>query len=372
MIQDGNPQSVLSQSITDRLAYFHRYTMAHPKLLDAAHTLMQAIEEPAGISLIFLFGPSGVGKSTLLRRLQQRLLEAAQPNLEIDKGRIPIAGIEAATPEFSNFDWKDFYLRGLAAIQAPSMELVQYSLPTTLKLRFAFEQGLEKRRLTVFYVDEAQNLAKVASGRKLRDQTDCIKSLANLTRVQFILAGTYELLVLRNLNAQLCRRSLDIHFSRYRAENPDDLAAFRNIVQTFQRQLPVLEEPDLVRHWEFCFERSLGCVGILKDWLSRALSVALSENATTLTLKHLELQAWSLDRCSVMLAEAKEGEDQLNPPSSPSQLRMALGLDPAPPETHSLPSSTAVKRSKQKVGQPRPQRRPIQGGTQQDGVPHSV
>ena len=144
-------------------------------------------------------------------------------------------------------------------------------------------------------MDEAQNLGKVASGRKLRDQTDCLKSLANLGKTRFLLSGTYELLMLRNLSAQLCRRTLDIHFPRYRAEVEQDIRAFKSVVQTFQRYLPLAETPDLLECWDLCYERSIGCVGILKDWLSRTLSAVLERDdmALTLTRKDLERHAWS-------------------------------------------------------------------------------
>ncbi len=286
--QEGFPLTLLKQPTIDRIAYFKHYTIPHPALLKAAQKLMGAIDEPAGVSLMFLFGPTGVGKTTLLRRITQKLIAAALPVLEQDKGCIPIAGVEVATPEFSNFDWKDFYLRALAAVQDPCINLPIHSRITNLKLRTALETALRNRQLKVFYIDEAQNLGKVASGRKLRDQTDCIKSLANLTRVQFVLAGTYDLLMLRNLSAQLCRRSIDVHLPRYRAENTEDLRAFKGVVQTFQHHLPLQKEPDLLQHWDFCYERSVGSVGILKDWLSRALASALEEGAMSLTIKHLD------------------------------------------------------------------------------------
>jgi AAA domain len=360
---EGFPLTLLKQPVVERVAYFHRYTMAHPKLLEAAQKVMHTLAEPAGIALIFLFGPTGVGKSTLLRRITQKMLESALPTLEEDTGYIPIAGVEAATPEFRNFDWKDFYLRALKALQEPTIHFPMHQRLTNLKLRTLVESALHQRHLRLFYIDEAQNLAKVASARTLQDQTDCIKSLANLTGVQFVLAGTYALLVLRNLNAQLCRRSMDVHFPRYRAENTEDLKAFRGIVQTFQRHLPLPEEPDLLCHWEFCYERSIGCVGIFKDWLSRALVAALEEGAKTLTVQHLETHAWSLEQCMVLLADAKAGEAQLEPQTARSTLRIALGLEVAPmPVSQPLEASVKPRQHGRPVGQPLPKRRPVGGG----------
>ena len=59
-------------------------------------------------------------------------------------------------------------------------------------------------------MDEAQHLKKFASGRRLLDQMDILKSLASLTDTIHVLIGTYELLGLADLSAQLNRRSREI------------------------------------------------------------------------------------------------------------------------------------------------------------------
>ena len=86
-------------------------------------------------------------------------------------------------------------------------------------LRVALESAIRQRRPLAFLVDEAQHLAKIAGGRKLQDQLDCVKSLAIRTQTVHVLAGTYDLLILRQLSGQLSRRTRHIHFAlprRYR------------------------------------------------------------------------------------------------------------------------------------------------------------
>jgi hypothetical protein len=118
-------------------------------------------------------------------------------------------------------------------------------------------------------------LAKIASGRRLLDQLDVIKSIANRTQTVHVLYGTYDLLAFRNLNGQLSRRSIDVHFPRYRTDFADDRQAFIGVLRSLAQQLPLAEPPDLAADWEFLYERSIGCVGVLKQWLIRALSAAL-------------------------------------------------------------------------------------------------
>src|SRR6516162_4463775 len=198
------------------------------------------------------------------------------------------------------------------------------------------------------------------SGRKLQDQLDSIKSLANLTNTVHVLVGTYELLPFRNLSAQLSRRSIDIHFPRYRADRPEDRAAFQSVLFTFQRHLPLRGESDLLQHLDYCYERSVGCVGVLKDWLMRALALALTGESPVITRKILEQTAWSVCQCERMAKEALEGEaDLVENEESRGRLRKLLSLDPAAflrPDPAIPPRNVlrVASNTKGRVGQRRP------------------
>jgi hypothetical protein len=176
-------------------------------------------------------------------------------------------------------------------------------------------------------LDEAQHLARVGPGRRLSDQLDVVKSIANYTKTVHVLLGTYGLLAFRNLSAQLSRRSFDIHFPRYRAEDPGDRKAFLTVLRSFEQQLPLSEPPELVNEWEYLYERSIGCVGVLKDWLVRALTAVLRRGDCALTFRELKMQALNVSQCDKMLAEALEGEVRLGESSvERARFRTRLGL----------------------------------------------
>ncbi len=376
----GFSPELLKQPPTERLAYFENYTVAHPRLMEVYDILMRTIAEPAGASFIFVYGASGVGKTTLRLRVEQKLTELALSLLESDRGRVPVVGVEAVAPESRNFNWKDYYTRALIALEEP---LIDYKFDYGVRgisrdnfgkinfgskvyapaLRRALENALKHRHPDVFFVDEAQHFSKMASGHKLQDQLDCLKSLANMTGILHCLLGTYELLTFRNLSGQLSRRSVDIHFRRYCADNPEDVKAFKSVLLTFQQHMPLAQTPDLVSHWEYFYERTLGCVGILKNWLTRAFKDALNREAATVSLKYLQQRAWSVAQCKRMFKEIQEGERQLSETEADVQnLRSALGLGAksiAPPEE--TPKTT---RPSKKVGKRKPKRDPI--GVQED------
>ena len=140
--------------------------------------------------------------------------------------------------------------------------------------RYAVEQAVRYRRPVAITIDEAQHLGKIPSGRRLLDQLDVVKSIANQTKTVHVLLGTYDLLAFRNLNGQLSRRSIDVHLARYHAEDSDDRQTFINVVRSFEKELPFEDPPDLVRDWEFLYERSLGCISVLKEWLVQAATAS--------------------------------------------------------------------------------------------------
>ncbi len=376
MNQRKFPCNLLDKSISERVAYFEDYKVNHPKLQQVFKLVMDSIRKPDGASLIAVYGPTGVGKTTLRLKIEQKLLEEALPQLKQDRGKIPVIGVEAVAPESGNFNWKDYYTRALMALEEPLIEhkiAFDYNIPgirrndqgvvlikqsaSTAKLRQALEKALYHRRPDIFFVDEAQHLSKMSSGQKLQTQLDCLKSLANMTGVLHGLFGTYELLIFRDLSAQLSRRTIDIHFSRYRLDNSQDLKAFKNVLFTFQRHLPLEQEPDIVNRWDYFYERSLGCVGILKDWLTRALRDALEEGAKTITDKHLKRRAWSVAQCKRMLQEITEGESQLKETEQDvSDLRKSLGLDQDLIAETAETTSKSKKKNPRRVAQRKPKR----------------
>jgi len=340
------PRGLLKQPWTARLEYFRTYTMAHPCLVEARDGLLNAIHEVPPNSLILVLGPTGVGKTTLRAKIEQMLIAQVLPSLAADPGRIPVVSTECVAPEAGSFSWRAHFRRLLLQMEEP---LVDYKIDPEAPVRIAnnivrftpseravgaeyqhaVERALAFRRPAAVLIDEAQHLAKMGSGRRLADQLDVIKSLANRTKTVHVLFGTYELLAFRNLSAQLSRRSIDIHFPRYRLANPGDATAFRTVLRSFEQQLPFQEPPNLVREWEYLYERSIGCTGILKDWLMRALVSVSRRNSDLLTRNDLELHAPSVGQCDKMLSEALEGESRLMEcKEERSRLRARLGLVP--------------------------------------------
>src|SRR5713226_4607343 len=81
------------------------------------------------------------------------------------------------------------------------------------------------------------------------------------------------------------------------------------------------------QNWEMLYARSLGCIGLLKLHLIRALALALTEHAQTITETHLRTAAPSEDRVKEMLSAALAGEEDLTEPEGADErLLELLGL----------------------------------------------
>jgi len=338
------PKEILLESVEKRAAWFEQYAkVEHPIMENIVEDLVERIKNPAGSNLIMVVGPTGVGKTTVqelvVRKIYQWALEQKDMN-----NRIPITGLELPSPELGRFNWKAYYKRALEALNEPLIDfkvdydslkkddsrtrISPYDKRTSPELRRSLEKAFYYRRPLAFLIDEAQHFSNIANGKTLHLQLDVIKSLANISGVLHILVGHYELADFINLSGQLSRRVTDIHFARYNATNIDELKHFVNVIANLQKQLPLEKEPDLINHYDFIYERTLGCVGILKDWLSRCLISTLNNGEVTISLQSLKKCALSISKIEVMMEEIKVGEDKFNEDKDKiSELRVKMGLD---------------------------------------------
>lgn len=286
-----------------------------------------------------------MGKTTLSNNIEKEILLKEQERMRADSGYIPIVRIEAPAPELSRFAWGDFYKRTLVQLKEPLIEQkgTDEFEPGQRKvrkgggvpdLRRSVENCFRHRSTWAFLIDEAQHLTRIPHARHLKDQMETIKSMASLSAVRIIMVGTYELLDLLSLNGQLARRTGVIHFPRYRYEVADEFKAFQNLLGMFQNRLPLPCEPLLADQAETIYLGTLGCVGLVKDWFSRALWRALDEGSSKLTAAHLKASTYHSSSLKKIAEEIREGESRLAEDfECEKSIRLLLGMPqgrPAP------------------------------------------
>ena len=377
------PADLLSKESDERIRWFKEVVfIKHRNITHALEAIRIAISEPPDGAIINLFGPAGTGKTTVLRKAEQAIIRAALPTL--DPGCIPFLLLEAPGPDRGTFDWLDFYIRALIALkevlikhkvrfdeETGKVKRINFNGRDVREARRIYEDTLVHRGVKYVGVDEAHNFATIAKGRRLFDQTECIKSLGSFGKVLQILAGSYRLLDLRSLSGQVSRRSVSIHLSNYNADREEDVKEYRKAILTFQQRMPYPDPPDLEKHWEYLYVYSCGCVGVLKDWLTKAYRLSLKESHDTLKLKHLEKTALSkkdLDRLSL---EIWEGQQRLaNEEGSETieriKARLGFGQTVTSAESPKPPPRSNSGSRRQRAGEPNPQRFPV--AVETDGV----
>ena len=186
----------------------------------------------------------------------------------------------------------------------------------------------ERGDVRAVVLDEAQYMARVPSARSQADQLDVTKDSVDRTGISHLLSGTYELSLMVAASDQLARRSWVVDFPPYGSSESEQVA-FQQILGPLVRALPLADPhrswAELRDHLRDLYVGSLGCVGTLKEWLERALRLALEDKA--------QFVGWPLmERCRkpdselLKIAEEIRAHREIKKPAR-AEIERALGLD---------------------------------------------
>jgi len=269
--------------------------------------------------LVFIFGPAGIGKTALCHYIIGVVIEALKDMLMKDREWIPIS-YNGLDDKWERYSWREFYRTGMEGIQEP---LIDYKIlprspsesayvptgkPSIDRMGHAYVDAFILRRVIAALVDNANILGLVRAASK---ETITYPLIGLRKVLPHYLFGTYDLLPLINQNGQVARRARILHYSRYHLGIGEELKEFVTALNSFANRLPFYEPPDLKKHYEYIFGGCIGCVGLLRDWLSYALEVALDENAKTISLEHLKRTRLDENSLKQLEQEATNGERML-------------------------------------------------------------
>ena len=319
-----NPQTSTPTTTPETTKQGHR--IRHPRIACAIEECQLMLTPGSGANLILVCGPTGVGKSTLGDFLVSEELKLQAEAMAEHPGFIPAIRVEASSSGEKEFSWRLFYQYILHALEgdldAPrtaygvdpdSGRVVRPRGNNTNRLsglRTAVERSLRSRGTRFIVVDEAVNMFGQCPPARLTQQLNTLKSLSNEYGVQWVLLGSYDLFDLMSLSGQLARRAHIIHFSRYRLDHESDIRYFNGCLRQLVKNIPELQNLDLVRYAEAFQQNTLGCIGTLRELLMR-----LARQVTN--------KGWSEEAlCKALLTETQvtqitrevlEGEERIAP-----------------------------------------------------------
>jgi len=269
-----------------RLQAFIDFKVKHPRLEEIDHTLMQAIRGHRTYTLRPLYGASDVGKSTVLKHVAERCRAE-----ETDPLCVPVVEVQASPEDIGASARLDYYRQILA-----------------------------------------QHLMSVDTPHKPASQLDWLKTLTNRTNVLHVLAGNFDLYDFCHLHGQAGRRMRDLYFPHYHFDTPTECEEFVGALRSLLEHVPlIVDVPGLLTHWRWFGEWSLGCIGVLSDWLVETADALCKRGETTFTIDALQKHALLPDLRARMEREARAGEFKMDQAKAQSEqeLQRLLG-NPAP------------------------------------------
>ncbi|TMC17532.1 MAG: ATP-binding protein, partial [Chloroflexi bacterium] len=267
----------LEPTLQTRLEAFIDFKVKHPRLEEMDRDLMRLIQGHRRYTMLALYGTTGVGKSTVISRVAKRLREE-----EPDPLAVPVVTIRAspedigASARLVDFRQVLAQLQGHVGVRDRVKNLPLFTNPEKksrdpaewLDMRAAVQYALSLLRVKVVFVDEGQHLMYVDAPHKPTAQLDWLKTFTDQTNVLHVLVGNFDVYDFCHLNAQAARRMRDLPFHRYHLNQITECSEFATALRTFLEKVPLdVDVPDLLSHWRWFGEWSLGCIGVLSDWL---------------------------------------------------------------------------------------------------------
>lgn len=354
------------------LEEFKRLRIDHPKMLYVQEQAENALMSRDGSFLLLVIGPTHVGKSSLLKRLVYERLERLKREGLLPDWAVPALYFEVI-PGDKSFSWK----ANIESLLIEQKEIltnfkVEYpdrregtfsgkppglsGRPTEHALRRTLENFLHQKKVEFMCLDEAANLLHLGSGKRLRHQADFLKSIANRSRAKIILGGSFDVYPLIGQTAQLSSRSEIVNFDRYDPSDESDQEAFFGILCTFESFLPFPEkENTLTPYLSLLMENSVGCVGLLKKVLDRAVTRSLAVGDPRITEESLMKNLNSKLLVDQALKEVESGHEIMKEflgGGSPERSSIGQRL----PSLPALSESSGKKAGKRKPGERKPTR----------------
>ena len=273
----------------------------HPYFTSARSELQQAL---ACSSMVVLVGSSRLGKTRLVRDFVVQY----HAGVSESSGCCPAIVVTAFTAQGRAFSWKSLWKSILEQLDdpLPDRKINRQAMVPALsdgrrpRFRYSTEDDLYRsvrdaardRGLRVLFVDEASALVKAGHARTLRDQLEVLRNLADMGIFQVVLVSTPRLLDSLDASSEVLGRIDEVFVRRYACNGRDsasEFLSFVRIVKSFMGKLPESARfTPTTRQLRELHAGSLGAIGHLSKWFTRAIGHCVSSGEDCLRWEHFE------------------------------------------------------------------------------------
>ena len=226
------------------------------------------------------------------------------------------------------FSWTDFYQDSLTnSLQVPFVEnrkdleaMLMHFIregakkritgKTIADLRRAFIDATNSRKPIAVLIDEIHEMCKVTGTEKAHDNLDVLKSLSDALDCAVIGAGTSRAYKMLYINEQATRRADTIRLPRYTSCDAD-VIEFRDLIYHIEHTLNVPFSSDVSGDVTYFYNRTLGCVGVLMDWVQKAMSLAARRGGRKILRSDLDRKAQDGNQLRTLARSIRDADDLL-------------------------------------------------------------
>ena len=220
---------------------------------------------------LLLSGPEGNGKTTLVRRFQQR-----HPVFDLEEGGIAVPVLVVSGPPIP----KEALLHD-AILSALCTALPNRSAEDK---RYHVIQRLRRHMVRMLVIDDVEGLL-VGKSRAHRLNLELLKYLSQAVPVTVVAVGTPAVLPVMQRNFEVASRFLTAQLPRWTL-GPDGFA----LLEQFERSLP-LKQPSHLTELPLAariLDQSNGTIGGIANLLRQATIRAIAEGSEKITVAALE------------------------------------------------------------------------------------